>query len=68
MAHPPADEYVPYQPSGFFVLNWAESMSAGALGLPTPAPSPVTFVSSANETLNYELSETSPTGGIHAGW
>jgi outer membrane immunogenic protein len=76
-AHPPADDYVPYHPSGFFVLNWSGFYVGGSLGLAhTLADSPVTIfedfplnVSSlADEVLNYEQSETSLTGGIHAGW
>ena len=76
-AHPPADDYVPYHPSGFFVFNWSGFYVGGSLGLAhTLADSPVTVLedfplniaSLSRETLNYEQSETSLTGGIHAGW
>lgn len=76
-AHPPADDYVPYQPSGFFVFNWSGFYVGGSLGLAhTLADSPITLfedppfnlASLSNEVLNYEQSETSLTGGLHAGW
>jgi outer membrane immunogenic protein len=76
-AHPPADDYVPYHPSGFFVFNWSGFYVGGSLGLAhTLADSPVTIREDpllnvsllANEVLNYEQSETSLTGGLHVGW
>jgi outer membrane immunogenic protein len=76
-AHPPADDYVPYRPSGFFVYDWSGFYVGGSLGVAhTSSDSPVTLledppfniVSLSNEVLNYEQSETSLTGGIHAGW
>jgi opacity protein-like surface antigen len=76
-ARSPADDYVPYQPSGFFVLDWSGAYVGGSLGLAhTIAESTIDvredalfdFSSLADQTLNYEQSETSITGGIHAGW
>jgi opacity protein-like surface antigen len=75
-ARDPADDYVPYQPSGFFVFDWSGAYVGGSLGLAhTSADSPVTIKDlpfdvslSTDETLNYEQSETSLTGGIHVGW
>jgi outer membrane immunogenic protein len=76
-ARGPADDYVPYQPSGFFVYDWSGPYVGGSLGLAhSRAESTVdiredallNFSSLADETLNYEQSETSLTGGVHAGW
>jgi outer membrane immunogenic protein len=76
-AHPPPDDYVPYHPSGFFVFNWSGFYVGGSLGAAhTLADSPVTladdfvqnFASLSSDILNYEQSETSLTGGVHAGW
>jgi opacity protein-like surface antigen len=76
-ARGPADDYVPYQPSGFFVYDWSGFYVGGSLGLAhTSAESTVdirddallNLSSLADQTLNYEQSETSLTGGIHIGW
>jgi opacity protein-like surface antigen len=71
-AHPPPDDYIPYQPSGFFVLDWSGFYVGGHLGLAhTLAES--TLVAFRDNTLffrdfTFGESETSATGGVQAGW
>jgi high affinity Mn2+ porin len=74
-ARSPADDYVPYQPSGFFVFDWSGFYVGGNVGLVhTSAESIVAIREDAlledfdDKTLNYEQSQTSITGGIQAGW
>lgn len=71
-ARGPADDYVPYQPSGFFVFNWSGAYVGGNLGLAhtnleaTETVFPDDFL--RIDILNYDQSETSITGGVQAGW
>lgn len=71
-AHPPADDYVPYEPSGFFVFNWSGVYVGGNLGLAHANLSateqifpddPFRFAG-----LVHEQSATSVIGGVQAGW
>jgi hypothetical protein len=68
----PSDDYSPYAPSGFFVYDWSGSYAGGHLGLAhTSADSTETIFPDSFElfeTLNYNQSETSVTGGLQAGW
>src|SRR5262245_32100282 len=69
---PSADDYVPYQPSGFFVIDWSGYYAGGHLGLAhTLAESTeVLFpdIPQLFESFTFRQSETSVTGGIQAGW
>jgi opacity protein-like surface antigen len=68
----PREDYSPYAPSGFFVLDWSGFYVGGNLGgahssaestLVLFADSPTFFQSD-----NFGQSETSVTGGVQAGW
>jgi outer membrane immunogenic protein len=68
----PPDDYSPYAPSGFFVFDWSGFYAGGSLGAAfTNAESTeIIFPDSLEffQSLNYDQSETSVTGGVHAGW
>jgi opacity protein-like surface antigen len=68
----PADDYSPYAPSGFFVLDWSGPYVGGNLGLAhtSAEASEVIFPDSVEffDSLTYDQSETSVTGGVQAGW
>src|SRR5512145_54103 len=71
-AHSPADDYVPYQPSGFFVLNWSGFYVGGHLGLAHTLAESTLVLFPNNPQLfqgfTFGESETSVTGGVQAGW
>jgi outer membrane immunogenic protein len=71
-AHGPADDYVPYQPSGFFVYDWSGFYAGGHLGLAhtSAEATEVVFPESLEffQSLSLEQSETSVTGGLQGGW
>jgi len=76
-AHPPADDYQPYQPSGFFVFDWSGYYVGGSLGLAHANAEATETILAGDvlvgdilglEDLNFGQSETSITGGVHAGW
>src|SRR5262245_60777821 len=71
-AHPPADDYVPYQPSGFFVLDWSGFYVGGHLGAAHTLAESTLLVFPNNpqlfEAFTFGESETSVTGGVQAGW
>jgi outer membrane immunogenic protein len=69
----PSDDYSPYAPSGFFVLDWSGFYAGGHLGgahtnaeateiVPDPRDPTLTLL------FNYDQSETSFTGGVQVGW
>jgi opacity protein-like surface antigen len=70
-AHPPADDHVPYEPSGFFVFNWSGIYVGGNLGLAhanlwateTILPDDTLFAARFSDQ-----SATSIAGGVQAGW
>ena len=71
-ARSPADDYQPYVPSGFFVLDWSGPYVGGNLGLAhssaeateTVFPDDLFFF----DAENYDQSQSSVTGGVQAGW
>jgi opacity protein-like surface antigen len=73
VAHgPAADDYSPYVPSGFFELDWSGTYVGGNLGVAVTMAesSEVIFPDSLElfQSLNYDQSQTSATGGVQAGW
>lgn len=71
-AHPPADDYQPYAPSGFFVYDWSGPYVGGNLGLAHTNAEATEQIFPDDillfDGLNYDQSETSVTGGVQAGW
>jgi outer membrane immunogenic protein len=74
---PPPDDYVPYEPSGFFAFNWGGVYVGGSLGLSQSLAETTQVIREdaiidpsllSGRDLGFEQSETSLTGGIHAGW
>jgi opacity protein-like surface antigen len=70
-AHPPADDYVPYEPSGFFVFNWSGFYVGGNLGLAHAnlwATETILDDAFRLDALLSDQSATSIAGGVQAGW
>jgi opacity protein-like surface antigen len=72
LARNPADDYVPYHPSGFFVLDWGGFYVGGHLGAAHSLAESTEEVFPNNPVLlqsqSFGQSETSLTGGIQSGW
>jgi outer membrane immunogenic protein len=69
---PSPDDVSPYPPTGFLVYDWSGAYVGANLGLAhTQAESTETIFPGDPElvtSLNYDQSETSVAGGVHAGW